>query len=59
MSTIYHIFKAYAQNDLLPSSHKIQLCPKLRYVLRKICGLIVRQARIICLSDLQLAGRVA
>jgi len=33
MSTIYHIFKAFVRNDPLPSSHKIQLRPKLRYVL--------------------------
>jgi len=31
MSAIYHIFKACARNDPLPSSHKIELFPKLRY----------------------------
>jgi len=33
MSTIYHIFKACTRNDPLPSSHKIEFFPKLRYVL--------------------------
>jgi len=33
MFTIYHIFKACARNDPLSSSHKIELFPKLRYVL--------------------------
>jgi len=27
---IYYIFKACVRNDLLPSSHKIELFPKLR-----------------------------
>jgi len=33
MSKIYHIFKACARNDPFPSFHKIELFPKLCYVL--------------------------
>jgi len=54
MSIIYHIFKAYARNDRLPSSHKIELFPKLRYILDAgSVDLLYSNLVQFCLLDLQ------
>jgi len=59
MSTIYHIFKAYAQNDPFPSSHKVDLFPKLRYVLGARSMDLLASRTILSFGSVTLAGRVA